>query len=84
MVRDIVAGLEGYEKHRESARVRSRVLRMNDAYRLADNVKRAAHERSKYHADIAEGRRKGLEKWRRRRDPISSRDAAYKRGNIGQ
>ena len=67
LVRDIVAGLEGAERHRESARVRSKVVRMNPEYRAADNARQAAHEREKYYANLDESRRKAAEKWRSRR-----------------
>ena len=66
LIRDIVAGLEGDERHRESGRVRSIVCRLNPDYRAADNAKKAARERAKYHADIEESRRKGAEIMRRR------------------
>jgi hypothetical protein len=66
LIRDIVAGLEGDERHREASRVRSIVCRMNPDYRAADNAKKAARERAKYHADIEESRRKGAEKARRK------------------
>jgi hypothetical protein len=67
LVRDIVAGLEGRaEKQRQSARVRSIVLRMDESYRAADNAKQAELGRERYHGDLATARQKGADKWRRR------------------
>ena len=68
LVRDIVSGLDNRaEKHREYARVRSIVCRMDAAYRLADNASQAASGRKRYHGDIVESRRKAVEKARARR-----------------
>ena len=68
LVRDIVAGLEDpAEKHRERARVRSNVLRMDDSYRQADNASQAKAGRERYAADPVESRRKSLERWHRPR-----------------
>ncbi len=52
LLRDIVAGLKGDERHRESTRVRSILCRLNPECRAADNAKKAAHGRATYHADI--------------------------------
>jgi hypothetical protein len=76
LVRDIVAGLTGPERHRESARVRSKVLRMDDAYRQADNASQATAGRQRYAADLAESRRKSLERWHRRRAGKATAKAA--------
>ncbi len=65
LLRDIVAGLEGHERQRESARVRSILCHLNLDFRAADNAKKTARGRAAYYADIEAGRRKGLEKWRR-------------------
>jgi hypothetical protein len=45
LVLDIIAGLDDRaEKHCEAARIRSKVLRMSDAYRVADNARQAELE----------------------------------------
>jgi len=72
LIRDIIAGLGGYEKQKEAARVRSIVCRMDDAYRLADNARQAALERRKYGDNLEEGRRKATAKAQRRRDRMRS------------
>jgi len=61
-----IAGLTGKERQREAARLRSRLLRQRPEYRQADNAKKAAHGRERYHANLEESRRKGADKWRRR------------------
>ena len=66
LVRDIVAGLTGRERERERVRVKSKVLRMDDGYRQADNAKKAEAARKRYATDPVESRRKSLERWRRR------------------
>lgn len=66
LVRDIVAGLEGHERHREYARVRSKVARMDADQRRADNARNAAHGREAYHADLTESRQKSAAKQRKR------------------
>lgn len=54
LVRDVVAWLEGYERFREYARIRSRLLRLNPEYRAVDNAKQAVLGREKYHANLEE------------------------------
>jgi hypothetical protein len=78
LIRDIVAGLEGDERRRESDRVRSIVCRLNPDYRAADNSKYAARGRATYHADIEESRRKGAEKMRRRDEAKNASAASGK------
>ena len=73
LVRDIVAGLEGYEKRKEAARVRSMILRMDEDYRRADNARQATLERNKYGENLEEGRRKAAAKARQRRARMLAR-----------
>jgi predicted component of type VI protein secretion system len=68
----IVTGLTGTERQRETARIRSKLLRLHDAYRQADNARKAAIGRERYAADIDESRRKSAEKVRRKRARIVS------------
>jgi hypothetical protein len=76
LVRDIVAGLTGEERRRQSARVRSIVLRMTDDYRRADNARQAALERAKYHANISVARTASAAKQRRRMARIKSQSVS--------
>jgi hypothetical protein len=62
-----LVGLHGVARQRERMWLRSRFLRLNPEYRLADNARKAAHGREAYHANLDEGRRKGVEKSRQRR-----------------
>jgi hypothetical protein len=81
LVRDIVAGLEDRaEKQRQSARVRSIVLRMDESYRAVDNAKQAERGRKRYHADLATGRQKGVEKERRRQARLAQSRAGASAG----
>jgi hypothetical protein len=62
-----VAGLTGEERQRARARLRSRLLREDPAFRQADNAAKAEHGREAYHANLEESRRRNAEKWRRYR-----------------
>ena len=46
-----LAGLTGIERHRERERLRSKALREDPAYRLADNARKAQHGRRAYRAN---------------------------------
>ncbi len=62
-----LAGLTGIERHRERERLRSRLLREDPAYRLADNARKAEHGREAYHANPEAARVRSAEKARRAR-----------------
>ena len=72
-IRAEIAGLTGKERHRAWGRLRSRVLRQRPDFRQADNERKAARGREVYHANLEGSRRKGVEKWHRRRERAKAR-----------
>src|SRR5262245_32500782 len=66
-IRAAIGAVTGHERCRAWAKWRSRLLRLRPDFRAADNARKAARGRERYHADIGEARRKSAEKERRRR-----------------
>ncbi len=60
-----LGNLTGADRRRERARLRSRLLRESEEYRQADNAKKAAHARDRYHANPEAARQRNRD-WRQR------------------
>jgi hypothetical protein len=83
-VQAAIAGLHGQERHRERMRLRSRLLREGEEYRMADNAKKAAHGREAYHANLELSRRRGAEKSRQRLRRRQAQTARPARANAAR
>lgn len=67
-IRLALGDLKGQARRTERGRLRSKVLRQRPDFRQADNAAKAARGKERYHENLEENRRKGAEKWQRRRE----------------